>query len=261
MIAWLSNSVSPTARARIVRMLYYGWLLLTSWLRCVAHVDLTKFSACPLSNSHTYLIQKGQNFIYIYTDMKSYMFIPCARQDELSTRVRTPWPLHHKRCRTATLALNKLKHYPDGNSILWASPGGQFPDRSDSQMSVGSICWRPRAASHSGVKAPVQLQFSGMKSTLAGIPLTKALGENRRFSLQIMFTSCSLNSAIVLYSRSKFAHICFCSIHCQWHWPNCCKDNRFRDINAINKTGTVHAAGLMGWAWPQSLHKPSFHRD
>ena len=29
--------------------------------------------------------------------------------------------------------------------------------------------------------------FSGTKSTLVGIPLTKALGENRQFSLQIMF--------------------------------------------------------------------------
>ena len=41
------------------------------------------------------------------------------------------------------------------------------------------------------------LKFSCTKSTLAGIPLTNALGENSQFSLQIMLTSCPFYLVIV----------------------------------------------------------------
>ena len=57
--------------------------------------------------------------------------------------------------------------------------------------------------------------FSGAKSTPAGIPQTNALGENRQFSLQIMFTSCPFNSATVRYFPSKFAHMHLWGIHYQ----------------------------------------------
>ena len=42
----------------------------------------------------------------------------------------------------------------------------------------------------------ISMQFSGANSTLVGIPLTNAFGENRRFSLENMFIQCPFNSAI-----------------------------------------------------------------
>ena len=100
--------------------------------------------------------------------------------------------------------------------------------------------------------------FSGAKSILVGIPLTNALGENRQFFLQIMFTSCHLNSAIVQYLLSKFAHMYLFGINYQWLWRNCCKSN-FGDIDAINLDNAC--CGPNGTsAWPRSLHEPSIHR-
>ena len=73
----------------------------------------------------------------------------------------------------------------------------------------------------------IPTKFSGVKSILAGIPLTNALCENRQFSLQIMFTSCPFNSSIVRYFLSKLEHMYLCGIHYQRLWPNCCKCDSF----------------------------------
>ena len=101
-------------------------------------------------------------------------------------------------------------------------------------------------------------QFSDAKSILAGIPLTNALGENRQFSLQIMFISCPFNSAIVWYVSSKFAHMYLCGIHYQRLWPNCCKCDSFGDIDAINWDNPCRGPNGTS-AWPRSLHEPWIH--
>ena len=78
----------------------------------------------------------------------------------------------------------------------------------------------------------------GHESTLAGIPLTNTLGENRQFSLQIMFTSCPFNSTTIRYFLSKITHMYLCGIHYQRHWPNYYKGDSFGDIDAIKWDNT-----------------------
>ena len=102
------------------------------------------------------------------------------------------------------------------------------------------------------------LQFSGAKSTMAGIPLTNTLGENRQFSLQIRFTSCPFNSGLIQYFLSKFAHMHLCGIHYQWLWLNCCKGNSFGHMDAINWDNACRWPDGTS-AWPRSLHEPSIH--
>ena len=100
--------------------------------------------------------------------------------------------------------------------------------------------------------------FSGAKTTLAGILLANTLGENRQFSLQIMFTSCHFNSVIVWYFPSKFAHMYLCGIHYQLLWSNCNKVNSFKDVDAINWDNACRGPDGTS-AWPRSLHEPSIH--
>ena len=102
-------------------------------------------------------------------------------------------------------------------------------------------------------------KFLGAKSALAEIPLTtNGLGENRQFSLQIMFISHPFSSAIARYFPLKFTHVYLCGLRYQWLWAYCCKCNSFGDIDAI--TETMHAAGLMGLArCPTVCKNPHFN--
>ena len=97
-----------------------------------------------------------------------------------------------------------------------------------------------------------------MKPTLAGIPLTNTLGENRQFSLQNMLTLCPFNSLIVWYFPSKFAHMHLCGIHYKLLWPNWWKSNSFGDIDAIIWDNARHGPYVTS-AWPRNPHEPSIH--
>ena len=85
------------------------------------------------------------------------------------------------------------------------------------------------------------------------------LGESRQFSLQIIFTPCPFNSAIIWDFLSNFVHMHLCGIHYQWLSSNCCKCNILGDTDAITwdnacggPTGTTQIAWFMGPTWGPS---------
>ena len=89
-----------------------------------------------------------------------------------------------------------------------------------------------------------------------------ALGENRRFSSQNMFTSLyPFNSVIVRYFPSKFAHMHLYGIRYQWLWPNCCKSSSFGDTGAMICDNACRREPYGTSVWPRSLHEPSIHRE
>ena len=84
----------------------------------------------------------------------------------------------------------------------------------------------------------------------AGIPLTNPLGENRQFSLQIMFILRSFNnSAIVLYFLSKFACRGISATYTISHFDQTVVKSEIFGI-LRQYTMKMHAAGLMGIAPP-----------
>ena len=96
------------------------------------------------------------------------------------------------------------------------------------------------------------VEFSGLNSVLAGIPLTNAHGENRQFSLQNMFYLCLFNSVVIQYFLSNFAHMHFCDMHHKWLGPNCCKCKTVSEI--LRQNVTMHAAGLIRLACGPTAH-------
>ena len=69
--------------------------------------------------------------------------------------------------------------------------------------------------------------FSAANLTLAGFPLTNALGESMPSRHLNMFNLCLCNAAIIRYSRLKFGLMHLCGMDYKYFSPHCCKCNCF----------------------------------
>ena len=94
-------------------------------------------------------------------------------------------------------------------------------------------------AAYTSGSALVQV-FSAANLTLAGIPLTKALGESMPSRHLNMFNLRLCNAAIIRYSQLKFGHMHLCGIDYKYFSPHCCKCNSFGCTAAIRCDNACH---------------------
>ena len=82
--------------------------------------------------------------------------------------------------------------------------------------------------------------FSAANLTLAGIPLTKALGESMPSRHLNMFNLRLCNAAIIRNSQLKFGHMHLCGMDYKYFSPHCCKCNSFGCTAAIRCDNACH---------------------
>ena len=82
--------------------------------------------------------------------------------------------------------------------------------------------------------------FSAANLTLAGIPLTKALGESMPSCHLNMFNLRLCNAAIIRYSQLKFGHMHLCGMDYKYFSPHCCKCNSFGCTATIRCDNACH---------------------
>ena len=87
---------------------------------------------------------------------------------------------------------------------------------------------------------PSSVIFSAANLTLAGIPLTKALGESMPSRHLNMFNLRLCNAAIIRYSQLKFGHMHLCGIDYKYFSPHCFKCNSFGCTAAIRCDNACH---------------------
>ena len=102
-----------------------------------------------------------------------------------------------------------------------------FESRSEYWHGIHIFCW-------------LYTIFLAANLTLAGTPLTKALGESMPSRHLNMFNLRLCNAAIIRYSQLKFEHKHLCGMDYKCFSPHCCKCNSFGCTAAIRCDNACH---------------------